>query len=212
MTDWKEKDVKEIAREYMVSDGSDPYGPMNPQSIQQQAQAIHSLKQMRKRNKNAHYGKGAIRSREEEHFRNVVDEIRNSPNGRVFNAHKVRGFRDLFLKSLQHIREKQFDTDGYKWFLHIETMEMVRHLFDDHFINSGQTTGINPDSYAIHGVEFVMVKGVPEGQIILADNHFIKRDPIRPHAMALIENATDGYPSEIPLKVGGEIELYTIQK
>lgn len=202
-------DIEELLEDSTSSSGSDCYGSLDLKNVYQQ---VVTTRQMKKMYKNAHYGKSVMQSREEKHFRNAVDEIRNTPNGRVFNAREVRGFRDLFLNALRHIEENHFSTDGYKWFLHMETMDMVRHLFDDHFVNSGQTTGINPDNYSIHGVEFVMTTGIPEGRIILADEEFIKRDPIRPHAMALIENATDGFPTEIGLNIGGEMELYTIQK
>lgn len=208
--DWKEMDVEELVKDTTSSSGDTFYGAIDMATVYEQAM---TTRQMKKQFRNAHYGKSAMRSREEQQFRKAAKEIDNSPNGKRINAREIRGFRTVLLDSIKHIAEQgRRPQEGYKWFLHMETMEMVRFLFDDHFVRMNQTTGINPDTYEMEGVEFVMSKGVPEGQIILADEEFIKRDPIRPHPMVLIENATDGYPTEIDLNVGGEMELYTIQK
>lgn len=205
--DWTEMDVEEFIEDptYTESgklDGSIDFAQVYDTSLQHQQ--IKTLQ-------NSYFGKSAMKSRRYELSKRLEAEIRNRPEAVRMSARDVYGFTDLLHDAIHHVRKNHYDTDGYKWFINVETMDMVRHLYDDHFDRMGQTTGLNPDQYAYQGIEFLMSEDIRPGEILLANEEFIKRTP-RSHAFVLIEDANDGYPTEIDLSVGGEMDLYTIQK
>lgn len=207
--DWKEMDVEELVKDATSSSGDTLYGAIDMATVYEQVMAT---RQMKKQFQNAHYGKSIIESRRFELSKRLDGEIRNFPHAVRMSARDTKGFTDLLHNAIHHVRKNNYSTDGYKWFINMKTMDMVRHLYDDHFERAGMAAGVNPDKYAYQGIEFVMGNDIEPGQILLADEEFIKRKPIRSHAFVLIEDVDDGYPTEIDLSVGGEMELYTIQK
>lgn len=206
--DWKDMDVEEFIKDptYTESgklDGSIDFARMYEMSVQHQ-----HLKTLQ----NSYFGRSAVKSRRYELSKRLDGEIRNRPNAVRRSARDERRFYYVMSNAVRHIRENNMSTDGYKWFINPETMEMIREVYDDHFVRMNQTTGINSDMYSLHEIEFKMTQEMKPGEILLADEEFITRTPIRSHAFVLIEDADDGYPTEIDLSVGGEMDLYTIQK
>lgn len=205
--DWKEMDVEKFIKDPTYTEGGKLDGSIDFARMYEMTLKHKQLKQMQ----NHMYGKSIMDTRFEL-SKKIEAEICNIPNAIKKSARDDRRFYYVMSGAVQHIRENNFSTDGYKWFINPQTMDLIRDIYDEHFVRMGQTTGINPDMYALHDIEFKMTNEMEPGKILLADEEFITRRPIRSHAFVLIEDAEDGYPTEIDLSVGGEMELYTIQK
>lgn len=175
------------------------------QLIRQSLQQNHSLQ-------NQVYGQSIVSSQSQEIFQDRVSEAADADSKRFreLEARDYERVQDALQDALHFVYKEGGRRDDYVWFVHPDTFRTLRNLYRL-FIDSN-STGIGAQkNFEMFGVQFLEAVYVPEGWMLLAEKDKIKSEgPARPHPMTLIHEIDAGYPEEIEIAVGGEIQMRVI--
>lgn len=194
---------------------SSTYGHPKVKEIYQQVVQATQQAQMQSLQQQAqhHFGQSIVSSQAQEIFKEKIqEEVKQNDRAEEFHGLDYKKMQDAFHDALYSVRKNHGNPDDYSWYIHPETQNLIRDLYD--FLSRVSASMPSDDALrenmVMMGVPFISDQSVPQGWLLLAQEDALDNNPIRPHPMALIREIDAGFQESVEMDIGGQIYFRVI--